>query len=302
MALPDARFGNVVVSIALAEEKARKRLREAEAAGADQATISELTSIWYDLLSTLLRSYAAPANWQRDWPQGVIPRDTARALGEQVGILTADLNISKQDDLASALASARQHFHRHRSGNSGGRKGATMALMALIKHAQATMPYVKESLEPLYHLAAALDELDKTGKVDPMLTPRRRSPGRPKEPPGSWLLKQAVAVAVEILMNDGLSEVAANDYVRRRLDRIGRATGRRTVDNWRTEVRQHLPRGEPGCRRPDLTQCEYRVREYLRVWYEWLDKKGEIASKTWVNALIDGVQSFAQVHAPKKAE
>jgi hypothetical protein len=284
MAHPEASF---VASIVVAERNARKRLREAEGAGAQRAAIRELTSTWYDLLSTLLRSYATPANWQQGLPQGVIPRDTAAALGEQMSLLAADPNPAERSDLASALTSACEEFRRNRGNDDGGRKGVSRALKILIDHLQDADPIMKEKFEPLYFLAASLDELDKTGKADPILVPRR-SPRRPREPEARWLLKQVVAAAVEVLMDDGQCVNAAEAYVTRRLTRIGMSISDTTVGNWRSNVREHLPTGKG------------RVREYLHILCEWEGKKNEIPSKEWVSALIDGVQSIARVHSTKK--
>ena len=203
--------------------------------------------------------------------------------------------------IGAALASALKAAKKFREGSSqdGGRKGARDALQALIKAAQDSQPDLKDRLEPLYHLLANLDGLA-AGRVDPMFR-ARRSPlgGAPQASAARWLLKEATAVSVSMLLDDvlfhpigGAREEAANRYVERRLRKLGmRAISKSTIGNWRAEVMAHLPGGvgvpnKKNAKRLTLDQCDDNVRTYMKLWYMWQDMKGQKSAAAWVDEIF----------------
>jgi hypothetical protein len=204
------------------------------------------------------------------------------------------------DELLPTLATAREEFHRGRSSEDGGRKGVSSALNAVLRDVGAASQTLREMLEPLYYLAATLDDLDK-GRRDPIHAPKRSEKGgAPPAPSQWWFLKESVAVAVSILLDDterfhpgwGPREDAANDCVARRLNRIGFDCDSITVGNWRSEVMAHLL--------PSGTTANERVSTYLEVWHQWQDRKAEIPAMNWVEGLIGDHLRPIAAHPPKK--
>ena len=157
---------------------------------------------------------------------------------------------------------------------------------------------LKDRLEPLYHLLANLDGLE-AGRVDPMFRARRSPLGGAPQASARWLLKEATAVAVSMLMDDvlfhpirGAREEAANRYVERRLRKRGmRAFSKSTIGNWRAEVMTHLPEGvgvpnKQEAKRLTLDQFDDNVRTYMKLWYMWQDMKGQKSAAAWVDEIF----------------
>jgi len=201
-----------------------------------------------------------------------------------------------RDAFAAHLALAGEKFRNGRCSADGGRHGTCLALNALIRYALAARPDVKADLESVILLATKLEDVG-AGKVDRMFKPPRRKGRAPPSSQRKWL-KQIVAVAVAVLMDERWEEPVAEDYVAGRLKEYGLEITGRTVGNWRSDVDEYRPRGvgtpgrsdEPGVTiaHPD------QVDLYLERWQLWQTARSQhlvatkqpMSAKAWVDLVI----------------
>jgi hypothetical protein len=189
-----------------------------------------------------------------------------------------------QDALAAELAIACKAFHDGRNSSDGGRDGVLRALHALTRYVLATRPDVKRQLEPLVLLETNLRNLD-VGRVNQMLKPTRQN-GRPPASLQRECLKQILTVAQEILMDGGHKEREAEDYVQKKLLEYGRDFSGKTLGNWRSEVREHMPCGTGSPDKLDLYRERWDAWSIMRGLHSVATKEPLMSAEAWVQKFI----------------
>jgi hypothetical protein len=166
--------------------------------------------------------------------------------------------------LRAALASNLEQYNRGdiKNRNAAG-IGGIIALAEFALSCGATSPTL---LNPVRELVSKLGN-------SMLAEEKSKKVGRPRASTQHELLQETVAVAVSILMDDGMKDQDANKYLVRKLGQIGLKISHHTVGNWRSTVTENLPPnvGIPGKPdKPKTTATENSdVGLYLLRWRQW---------------------------------
>jgi hypothetical protein len=201
----------------------------------------------------------------------------------------------------------------------GGRRGAILALFAVMNHVRSIIPAANlpGRIDPLGCLFDALQMLN-LGRVHPMLAPVRSSTGgSPREQHEIEYLRVASAAYVTMLRETGMREKAANARVTRKLapyfSRIGMPLTDSTVDNWRSAVLAEVPkraRAEPEAELerllmraeegPQFVPGKRRPGLYLLLLCEW--RRGPKAVERADSFILDWLAArFAHLGRPEQS-
>jgi hypothetical protein len=193
--------------------------------------------------------------------------------------IAGDTAVPPLHALPLSLATARDIFRDTRAASGGGRRGVSKALKAVLQCLGNGGAEMKSALEPLYHLAAALDDLDK-GTVDPLFIPTRQTGGgRPPAPKAQALVKEVSSAVVSMLLDDrerfypgrGSREVPANSLVARKLTRLGLPIAHTKVGNWRSDI---------------LAETKDGARVYHDLLDHWEGTKADKSATSWADDLL----------------